>query len=180
MFDRHFFRQWGQERMFHKGEFKYLILDLLKEKPRYGYEVIRALEERFHGVYSPSPGIVYPTLQYLEDMGYVTSKEQDGKKVYTITNEGLKFLDDQSQTINDMRSHMCHNWGHWSSELNDQFRDVMRDIHDMGRLIGRRARAMNGEKMRRIGGILKKAFEEIEKIIQEEPQPQPQNSGNPS
>jgi DNA-binding PadR family transcriptional regulator len=163
--------------MFHKGEFKYLILDLLKEKPRYGYEVIRALEDKFHGSYSPSPGIVYPTLQYLEDMGYVTSKEQDGKKVYTITNEGLKFLDDQSQTLNDMRSHMYHNWGHWSSELNDQFRDVMREIRDLGRLIGRRARAMNAEKMRRIGGILKKAFEEIEKIIQEEPQSQTQNSG---
>jgi DNA-binding PadR family transcriptional regulator len=153
---------------------------LLKEKPRYGYEVIRALEEKFHGFYSPSPGIVYPTLQYLEDMGYVTSKEQDGKKVYTITNEGLKFLDDQSQTINDMRSHMCRNWGHWSSELNEQFRDVMREIHDMGRLIGRRARSMNGEKMRRIGGILKKTFEEIEKIIQEEPQSQPKSSGNPN
>jgi DNA-binding PadR family transcriptional regulator len=178
MFDKHFFRYWGQERMFQKGEFKYLILDLLKEKPRYGYEVIRALEEQFQGFYSPSPGIVYPTLQYLEDMGYVTSKEQDGKKVYTITDEGLKFLDDRSQTINDIRSHLRHNWGPWSSELHDQFRDVMREIHDLGRLIGRRARGINGEKMRRIGSILRKAFEEIEKILREEPQSQPQNPGN--
>jgi DNA-binding PadR family transcriptional regulator len=170
MFDKHFFRHWGQERMFHKGEFKYLILDLLKDKPSYGYEVIRELEEQFHGFYSPSPGIVYPTLQYLEDMGYVTSSEQDGKKVYTITNEGLKFLEDQSQTINDIRSHMRHSWGPWSSELHDQFRDVMHEIRDLGRLIGRRARGMNGEKMRRIGGALRKAYEEIEKIVREEPQ----------
>jgi DNA-binding PadR family transcriptional regulator len=173
MFDGHHFRHSGQERMFHKGDFKYLILDLLKDKPRYGYEVIRELEERFHGFYSPSPGVVYPTLQYLEDMAYVTSREQDGKKVYTITNEGLKFLEDQSQTVNDIRSHIRRGWGPWSSELRDQFRDVMHEIHDLGRLIGRRSRGMNGEKMGRIGDVLKKGYEEIEKILREEPQSRP-------
>lgn len=170
MFDGHHFRHWGKERMFQRGEFKYLVLDLLKDKPRYGYEVIRELEEQFQGFYSPSPGAVYPTLQYLDDMGYVTSREQDGKKVYTITNEGLKFLEDKFQTVNDIKRHMRHNWGPWSSELYDQFRDVMREIHDLGLLIGRRARGMNGEKMRRIGGVLRKSYEEIEKIIKEEPQ----------
>ena len=168
MFEGHHFRHWGHERIFHKGDFKYLILDLLRNKPSHGYEVIRELEERFHGFYSPSPGVVYPTLQYLEDMGYVTSKEQDGKKVYTITSEGLKFLDDQSQTLNDIRSHLHRNWGPWSSELRDQFHDAMSEIRDLGRLIGRRAREMNGEKMHRIGDILKKTYEEIEKIIREE------------
>ncbi|HUL23055.1 MAG TPA: PadR family transcriptional regulator, partial [Thermodesulfobacteriota bacterium] len=74
MLERHYFRHLGQERMFHRGDFKYLILDLLKIKPRYGYEVIRELEERSHGFYSPSPGVVYPTLQYLEDTGHVTSR----------------------------------------------------------------------------------------------------------
>jgi DNA-binding PadR family transcriptional regulator len=170
MFDKHYFRQWGQERMFQKGDFKYFILDLLKDKPRYGYEVIRELEERSFGLYSPSPGVVYPTLQYLEDMGYVTSREQDGKKVYTITKEGLKFLEDQSQTVNNIRSHMRRGWGPWSSELRDQFRDVMNEIRDLGRLIGRRSCKMNSEKMRRIGNILKKAYEEIENILREEPQ----------
>jgi DNA-binding PadR family transcriptional regulator len=156
--------------MFHRGDFKYLILDLLKDKPHYGYELIRELEERFHGFYSPSPGAVYPTLQFLEDMGYVTSREQDGKKVYTITKEGLKFLEDQSQTVNDIRSHMRREWGPWSSELRDQFRDVMHEIRDLGRLIGRRCRGINSEKIHRIGNILKKAYEEIEKILNEEPQ----------
>ena len=168
MFDKHLFRHWGQERMFHRGEFKYLILDLLKDKPCYGYEVIRELEEQFQGFYSPSPGVVYPTLQYLEDIGYLTSREQDGKKVYTITNEGLKFLEDQSQTIQDIKSHMRHRWGPWSSELHDQFRDIMHEIRDMGRLIGRRARGLNGEKMRRIAGVLRKAYEEIDNILREE------------
>jgi DNA-binding PadR family transcriptional regulator len=168
--DKHYFRHWGKERMFQKGDFKYFILDLLKDKPSYGYEVIRELEERSHGFYSPSPGVVYPTLQYLEDTGYVTSREKDGKKVYTITNEGLKFLEDQSQTVNDIRAHMRRGWEPWSSELRDQFRDVMHEIRDLGRLIGQRSRGMNSEKMRRIGNVLKKAFEEIEKILREEPQ----------
>jgi DNA-binding PadR family transcriptional regulator len=170
MFDKHHFHHWAQERMFHKGDFKYLILDLLRDKPHYGYELIRELEERFHGFYSPSPGVVYPTLQFLEDTGYVTSREQDGKKVYTITKEGLKFLEDQSQTVNDIRSHMRRGWGPWSSEIRDQFRDVMHEIRDLGRLVGRGSRGMNSEKIRRIGDILKKAYKEIEKTLREEPQ----------
>lgn len=170
MLDRHYFRHLGQERMFHRGDFKYLILDLLKIKPRYGYEVIRELEERSHGFYSPSPGVVYPTLQYLEDTGHVTSREQDGKKVYTITQEGLKFLEDRSQTVNDIRSHIRRGWGLWSSELRDQFRDLMHEIRDLGRLIGQRSRGIDREKIRRIEDILKNAYGEIEKILREEPQ----------
>ncbi|HYA48948.1 MAG TPA: PadR family transcriptional regulator [Burkholderiales bacterium] len=171
MFDRHDFRYWGLGRMFQKGDFKYLILDLLRDKPRYGYEIIRELEERFHGFYSPSPGTVYPTLQYLEDMGYVTSKEQDGKRIYTVTVEGLKFLDEESKTVDDVWERMKHGWGHWNSELRDQFRDMMAEFAELGRLIGRRARGMNRDKMRRIGEVLKRAYAEIEKIILEEPPP---------
>ena len=86
------------QRFFQKGGFKYLILDLLKEKPHYGYEIMRALEEKSHGFYMPSPGVVYPTLQMLEEMSYVTSAEQDGKKVYTITEAGLNYLDEQKKS----------------------------------------------------------------------------------
>jgi len=168
VFGRHQFRSWGQERMFHRGDFKYLILDLLNGKPRYGYELIRELEERFHGFYSPSPGVIYPTLQYLEDMGYVTSREQDGKKIYTITKEGMRFLEDQSQAVNDIRTNLRRGWGPWSSELRDQFRDVMHEIRDLGRLIGRRSRRINSEKIRRIREILRKTSEEVEKILREE------------
>src|SRR4030066_2138123 len=90
-----FFRHFGQESLFGEGDLKYVILDLLKEKSRYGYEIIRDLEERSHGFYTPSPGVVYPTLQMLEEMGYASSKERDSKKVYTITEEGKKFLSER-------------------------------------------------------------------------------------
>ena len=69
--------------MFESGEVKFVILRLLKEKPRHGYEVIKALEEKLGGYYTPSAGTVYPTLQLLEDEGYVRAVETEGKKVYS-------------------------------------------------------------------------------------------------
>jgi DNA-binding PadR family transcriptional regulator len=172
MFNRHDFRGWGPERMFHKGDFKYLILDLLKDKPRHGYEIIRELESRSHGFYSPSPGTVYPTLQYLEDMGYVTGIEQDGKKIYTVTEEGLKFLDAQAGTVNDIRDHVRSHWHDLGSEFGVQFREVMREYGEIGRVLGQRVRRMSADKLPRIGAVLKTALGEIEKIVTEETPPQ--------
>ena len=74
-----------RNQMFESGEVKFVILRLLKEKPRHGYEVIKALEEKLAGYYTPSAGTVYPTLQLLEDEGYVRSVDTDGKKVYHVT-----------------------------------------------------------------------------------------------
>ena len=88
--------------VFESGEVKYVILRLLKEKPRHGYEVIKALEERVGGWYTPSAGTVYPTLQLLEDQGYVRVVEEDGKKVYHITAEGEAFLVEHRDVIDDI------------------------------------------------------------------------------
>ena len=85
--------------MFESGEVKFVILRLLKEKPRHGYEIIKALEERLAGTYSPSAGTVYPTLQLLEDQGYVRVVEENGKKVYHITPEGEAFLEQNKDAI---------------------------------------------------------------------------------
>ena len=70
---------------------KYLLLEILKDGPRHGYEMIMELESRHRG-YRPSAGSVYPTLQMLDEGGFVTSQEIDGKKVYTITDKGLELL----------------------------------------------------------------------------------------
>jgi DNA-binding PadR family transcriptional regulator len=67
---------------------------LLKEKPRYGYEIIKDLEERVGGGYSPSPGVVYPTLTLLEEVGHATvTDEHSGRRLYTLSAEGLAFLE---------------------------------------------------------------------------------------
>src|SRR5215210_5937686 len=92
----------GRGRVFGKGDLKYVILDLLKERPAHGYELIRALEERFRGFYSPSPGSVYPTLQLLEDLGHVTVVQRDGKKVYTITEQGREFLEEHRGSVEEI------------------------------------------------------------------------------
>src|SRR5215468_7621648 len=91
-----------RNQMFESGEVKYVILRLLKEKPRHGYEIMRALEEKMGGCYTPSAGTVYPTLQLLEDQGYIRAVETDGKKVYHVTPEGEKFLNEHRDTLNDI------------------------------------------------------------------------------
>jgi DNA-binding PadR family transcriptional regulator len=88
--------------MFESGEVKFVILRLLRERPRHGYDIIKALEERMGGHYSPSPGTVYPTLQLLEDQGYVRAVETEGRKVYHITPEGERFLDEHRDVIDDI------------------------------------------------------------------------------
>jgi DNA-binding PadR family transcriptional regulator len=98
---------WGNPRgrrhqWFESGDMKYVILKLLNDKPRHGYEVMKELEEQMHGCYSPSPGTVYPTLQWLEDEGLVVAKDVEGKKVYEITDAGRKFLDEHRDVVDDI------------------------------------------------------------------------------
>ena len=76
-------------RIFDHGDLRYVILQMIAEKPRHGYEVIKAIEEKLAGAYTPSPGVVYPTLTLLEETGYATVAEAEGnKKLYAITEAG--------------------------------------------------------------------------------------------
>jgi DNA-binding PadR family transcriptional regulator len=81
-------------RMLAQGDLRLLALALIAEQPRHGYDIIKQLEERTSGWYSPSPGIVYPTLTYLEEAGYLTSQADGAKKLYTITDEGRSYLEE--------------------------------------------------------------------------------------
>jgi len=81
-------------RVFEHGDLRLVIMAMLREKPRYGYEIIKDLEERVGGGYSPSPGVVYPTLTLLEEVGHATvSDEAGGRRLYTLSAEGLAFLE---------------------------------------------------------------------------------------
>jgi DNA-binding PadR family transcriptional regulator len=80
-------------RMLAQGDLRLLALALIAEQPRHGYEIIKVLEERTEGWYAPSPGIVYPTLTYLEEAGYVTAQADGAKRLYTITEEGRVYLE---------------------------------------------------------------------------------------
>jgi DNA-binding PadR family transcriptional regulator len=159
-----FFRDFGRESPFSKGDLKYVILDLLKEKPRYGYEVIRALEERSHGFYTPSPGVVYPTLQMLEEMGYASAAERDGKKIYTITEEGRKFLEERKDFTDEVKSHMR---SHWNPQNIGMFAQMMAEFGELARMTGHRAKYVEADKMQRIREVISSAAEEIKAILEE-------------
>src|SRR5271169_2859658 len=80
-------------RVFDHGDLRYVLLHLIAEKPRYGYELIKAIEEQVGGMYSPSPGVIYPTLTLLEELGYLRPETAEGtRKLFSITEEGAAFL----------------------------------------------------------------------------------------
>lgn len=79
-------------RLFDHGELRFVLLQLIAEKPRHGYEIIRLIEDRAGGSYSPSPGVIYPTLTLLEEMGHAAVTEEAGKKLYAPTTAGLAVL----------------------------------------------------------------------------------------
>jgi DNA-binding PadR family transcriptional regulator len=89
-----------RERLFDSGELRLVILQLVAEKPSYGYEIIKAIEERLSGGYAPSPGVVYPTLTLLEEEGYATVSSAEGnKKLYTVTELGTEYLKTNQATV---------------------------------------------------------------------------------
>jgi len=89
-------------RMLAQGDLKLLALALIAEKPRHGYELIKLLEEQTSGSYSPSPGVVYPTLTFLEEAGYVTAEIEGAKKLYTITKEGRDYLEENRDIADEI------------------------------------------------------------------------------
>jgi DNA-binding PadR family transcriptional regulator len=154
-------------RLFGKGDFKYVVLDLLREQPSHGYEIIRRLEERFQGHYVPSAGVVYPTLQMLEDLGYVTASQQEGKKVYTITAQGLGFLEEQRPAVEETR-HRMHAWGR---EAREEIGGTMHELRDLGHLLRHEGRTLDAPKLGRIRQVIARACREIEAIVEEREKP---------
>ena len=152
-------------RMFEQGDLKYVILQLLEEKPRHGYEIIKALEERFGGMYSPSAGTVYPTLTLLEDMGYArVTVEEGGKKVYSITDEGRAYLAQNKSAVDDIFDRIA-DLG--STFLSDAVMDVNRAIRDVAQATYRGAPRVfrDKEAVMKIRDALDRAAKEIEEIV---------------
>jgi len=151
-------------RVFEQGDLKYVILRLLEEKPRHGYEIIKELEDRFGGAYSPSPGTVYPTLTMLEDLGYARVKPDDGgRKVYEITAEGSAYLQEHSTTVDSIFDRIGRFMEGFLDtpmmEVNSAFRRVARGTY------GHASKHVNdGEKLQKIREILERAAVELEQL----------------
>jgi DNA-binding PadR family transcriptional regulator len=132
-------------RMLAQGDLRLLALALIAEAPRHGYEIIKLLEEKTADWYSPSPGIVYPTLTYLEEAGYVTASAAGSKNLYTITDEG--------------RAHL---------EANRDLVDVVLDrLTALGERVNRWRRSERGDREHRrtLPPLVEAAFEHLRAIV---------------
>ncbi|MBX6332590.1 MAG: PadR family transcriptional regulator, partial [Gemmatimonadaceae bacterium] len=158
-------RRFRGGRMFEQGDLKYVILRLLDEKPRHGYEIIKELEDRFGGAYSPSPGTVYPTLTMLEDMGYAKARAEEGggKKIYEITPEGKAYLEENRTTVEDIFERIA-DFG--ASFFGGPMMEVNRAFKDLGRATYTTAprHIRDHDRLQRIKEVLERAAKEIEEI----------------
>ena len=159
------------DRLLGRGQLKFVMLSLLKDQPRHGYDLMRALEEHFHGFYTPSPGSVYPTLQMLEDQGYVTGTEQDGKRVYTLTDEGRQFLAEHQAELDALHERIGSGWGGASRA---EIGQLMQEVGQLAQFLARQAPHggfRDPARVRRVRDVVRRARTEIEAIFGEEDNP---------
>jgi DNA-binding PadR family transcriptional regulator len=145
--------------VFRHGRLRLYLLKLLDEAPRHGYEVIRLLQDRFLGVYAPSPGTIYPRLARLEEDGLVTHDEVDGKKVYRITEKGREEIRGRLDDLADLEEELAESVRDIAREVTEDVRQtvrslreeltwVARDVRKEGRAEAREAEAREAEAPR--------------------------------
>jgi DNA-binding PadR family transcriptional regulator len=106
--ERHGRHRGGGRRLFEQGDLRWAALALIAEKPRHGYELIKAIEDASGGTYAPSPGVIYPTLTLLEELGYASVSAADGgKKQYAITPEGTAVLEAHKAEVDALFAFMA-------------------------------------------------------------------------
>jgi DNA-binding PadR family transcriptional regulator len=185
-------------RMLASGDLRLVALYLIEQQPRHGYDLIKAIEEKSKGFYSPSPGIVYPALTFLEEAGYVTASAEGNKKLYTITDEGRAHLADNRAAVESTLNYLGAISRRWS-EFRDKFAETGqpggpgpgpfgrgfgpdRDIPNVDPAVndarrdlkGAIADALRGPQVdqKRLADILRRAAEEIRGLNRGEPEPE--------
>jgi len=144
-----------------RGDLGPIILQVLKEKPMHGYEIISQLEEKSHGMWRPSAGSIYPNLQLLTEQEYVTSKEENGKRVYTITEKGIGAAQRDEEVNKDhweKRAAYASNF----KELKTSFIEIMGTIKNI-------AAQDSPEKTKQVKKVLEETKEKLAKIAETQP-----------
>ena len=114
--------------VFSHGRLRLYLLKLLDESPRHGYDVIRLLEDRFMGLYAPSPGTIYPRLQRLEAEGLVTQSQEGGRKVYQITDAGREELAARRDELDELEAEIAGSVHGLAREIREEVRGTVRDL----------------------------------------------------
>ncbi|MEW9555709.1 helix-turn-helix transcriptional regulator [Nonomuraea sp. NPDC050783] len=147
--------------VFGHGRLRLYLLKLLEESPRHGYEVIRLLQDRFLGVYSPSPGTIYPRLARLEEEGLVTHEVADGKKVFSITDKGREELNARLDELDDLEEEISASVRDIAREVKEDVRETVKSLRDELTRIAKDVRTGPREDVAGFGRRQKEEFERL-------------------
>ncbi|BGE81448.1 PadR family transcriptional regulator [Staphylococcus petrasii] len=154
-------RRGGRDRFFKKGNLQFVILKMLEEESRHGYQIIKDLEERFKGFYSPSPGSVYPILQMLEDREFVSISKEGNKKIYTITDEGKQFL--KENVDQDEFTQRLEKFKNVDFEQMKASREQLQEVFH-GFMKASQSALQDEEKKKELDALIEETKEKLEKI----------------
>jgi DNA-binding PadR family transcriptional regulator len=154
----------GRRRMFDSGELRLVLLQLIADQPRHGYDLIRAVEEMTHGTYAPSPGVVYPTLTMLQDMGLIEEAKGEGaRKAFQVTGEGKEHLAENAEQVDALLARL-KDLG--SDERKAGGAPIKRAIGNLLSALWHRATREDSDEgtLHKIAAILDEAAQKIEQL----------------
>jgi len=147
-----------------RGHVRYLVLDAIATQPRHGYEIMQAIEERSGGSYRPSPGVVYPTLQLLEELRHARLEEKDERKVYAITAEGKRDLDEHRDEVDDFYARSGSDaWADHAEDLGDLMKRVAR-LFKAFRRMARHGR-LTPSTLKKLRAVLDESLVKMEELV---------------
>ena len=147
--------------MFVGADLRYVILQLISEKPSYGYEIIKSIQERLGGTYAPSPGIVYPMLTMLEEMGYASVVAEGTRKLYTITEEGAKALAENKAVVDALFARMDNIKAQYANQRPQQ---IERAVENLRMALRMKMGSLTTEQIHAITDIIDAAAKQIERV----------------
>lgn len=145
----------GPVRFLGKGDFKFLVLRALRDRPMHGYEVMKVLQDHFHGFYKPSPGAIYPTLASLERKGLLKSQTSEGRKAYSLTRQGKTYL-------RSCEAHMQKRFRELEKLVGPERASLMRELRSLGRLLIPRVWNLSPEKAEEVRTMLERFRRDLE------------------
>ncbi len=146
-------------RVFESGMLRYLVLQRIAEQPRHGYEIIKAIEEASGGSYIPSPGMIYPMLSMLEDLGYLDVVRQGNRKLHSITSEGRVFLHENRAFAEAVEARITSRRVSCSGVVRTRMQALKEALAT--RVLGQN---LSGEQLEKVDAILRKAAADIQSL----------------
>ncbi len=151
-------------RLFGAGDLRYVILQLIAEKPSHGYEIIKSIEERLGGAYAPSPGVIYPMLTMLEEMGQATLVSEGARKLYSATEEGLKSLAENKALVDAIFARIDSVRTEQTSGAAQQIERAVANFRTVLQMRTGRGSALTTEQTHAITDIIDAAAKQIERL----------------